>query len=52
MRVFGVEIVLADVDDRKLEKLGEIHHFVKHTLAERAFAEETHRDSAIAQALG
>src|SRR5208337_2467706 len=46
MRIFRVEIVLADVDHRKLEKLGEVHLFVQHTLAERAFSEETHRHLA------
>src|SRR5208283_1121081 len=46
MRVFRIKIVLADVDHRKLEKLGEVHLFVQHTLAERAFSEETYRHLA------
>src|SRR5208337_3465237 len=46
MRVFRVEIVLADVDHRKLEKLSEVHLFVQHTLSERAFPEETYRHLA------
>src|SRR5271165_1071358 len=42
MRIFRVEIVLANVDHRKLEELGEIHHFIQQALAERAFSEETY----------
>ena len=42
MRIFRVEIVLADVDHGKLEKLGEVHYFVKNALAQRAFSEETY----------
>src|SRR5450759_2784397 len=49
MRIFRIEIVLANVDHRKLEKLGEVHHFVQHTLAERAFSEETYRHPAVAE---
>src|SRR5258708_3144995 len=49
MRVFGIEIVLADVDHRKLEKLGEIHNLVQHTLAKRAFSEKTYRHAAVTE---
>src|SRR6266478_7714177 len=47
MRVFRVKIVLADVDHRKLEQLGEVHHFVQHSLTERAFSEKTYRHAAV-----
>src|SRR5450631_734335 len=48
MCVLGIGIVLADVDHGQFVKLGEVHHFIQHTLAERAFSEETYRHSAIA----
>src|SRR6266404_1083170 len=49
MRVFRIEIVLADVDHGKLEELGEVHHLVQHALAERAFSEKTYRHAAVAE---
>src|SRR6266851_3358924 len=49
MRVFRIKIVLADVDHRKLEKLGEVHNLVQHTLAERAFSEKTYRHAAVTE---
>src|SRR5580693_2008286 len=52
MRIFRVEIVLADIDHGKLEKLREVHLLVEHALAERALAEETYCDPAVAKALG
>src|SRR5208282_1239437 len=42
MRIFRVEIVLADVNHRKHEQLGEVHLFIKHALTQRAFPKETH----------
>src|SRR5205807_7917761 len=51
VRVFGVEIVFADVDDGKLVKLGEVHHFIQDTLTESPFSEETDRYLAGAQTL-
>src|SRR5260370_956834 len=49
MRVFRIKIVLADVDHRKLEKLGEVHHFVQHALAERSFSEKTYRHASVTE---
>src|SRR6266496_1013474 len=49
--VFRVQVVLAYVDYRKLEELGEVHHFVEQTLPESALSEETHGHLARAQAL-
>src|SRR6266446_6912637 len=49
MRVFRVKIVLADVDHRKLEQLGEVHHFVQHSLTERAFSKKTYRYAAVTE---
>src|SRR5713101_6280609 len=49
MRVFRIKIVLADVYHRKLEKLGEVHNFVQHTLTERAFSEKTYRHAAVTE---
>src|SRR5258708_12451997 len=49
MRVFRVKIVLADVDRRKLEELGEVHHFVQHSLTERAFSKKTYRYAAVTE---
>src|ERR1019366_6127771 len=49
MRVFRIEIVLADVDHGKLKELGEIHHFVQHTLAERASPEEPSQPPAVTE---
>ncbi len=51
VRVLRVEIVLADVDHRQLEKLGEVHHFIQNTLTQSAFSEETDGHAAIAQPL-
>src|SRR6516162_4451767 len=47
--VLGVQVVLANVDHRQLEKFCEIHTLVQHTLPQRAFAEEAHRYSSIAK---
>src|SRR5579872_548162 len=52
MCVLVIQIVFADVDHRQLPELGEVHHFVERSLAERAFAEEADRDFAITQSLG
>src|SRR5664279_3903149 len=49
--IFGIEIVLADVNHGELVKLGEVHHFIQHTLAERAFPEETYCDPAVTETL-
>src|SRR5580700_10418532 len=49
MRVFVVEIVFANVDHRKLEQLGEVHLFIEHALAERAFSEKTYGYAAVTQ---
>jgi hypothetical protein len=51
MCVFGVEVVLTNVDHRQFEELGQVHDFVEHTLAERAFSEETDRDAAVLETL-
>src|SRR5277367_1049318 len=51
MRVLRVEIVLADIDHGKFEKLGEIHHFVEHTLAQRAFSKKTYCHAPVAESL-
>src|ERR1700685_1526766 len=42
MCVFVVEIVFAKIDDRQLPQLRQIHHFVKRSLPQSAFAEEAH----------
>src|SRR5208282_4674008 len=52
MRVFVVEIVLADVDHRQLEELGEVHLFIENSLAERAFSEKTYRHLAGTETAG
>src|SRR3989454_4796172 len=43
-RVLAVEVVLADVDHRQHPERGHVHHLVQEALAERAVAEEAHRD--------
>jgi len=47
--VFVVKIVLAHVNDRQLPERGHIHHFIQHTLSQRAFAKE-HGDHLIGAA--
>src|ERR1700674_3472458 len=49
MRVFRIKIVLADVDHWEFEKLGEIHHFIQHSLTERAFSEKTYRHASVTE---
>src|SRR3979411_1923558 len=51
MRVFRIKIVLAHIDHGQLEKLREVHYFVKHALAERAFSDEAYCHATIAQTL-
>src|SRR5215472_11008468 len=46
VRVFVVEIVLANVDYGQLPQRREIHHFVEQPLTERTLAEETNHDLA------
>ena len=46
VRVLVVAVVLADEDDRQLPELREVHLLVEQALAERALAEEAHRDLA------
>ena len=52
MRVFGVHIIFADVNDRQFPQLREVHAFVQHALAERAFAEEANSDLSRFQGFG
>src|SRR5271156_549871 len=49
MGVFRIEIILANIDHRKLEKLCKIHHFIQHTLTERAFPEETYCHATVSK---
>src|SRR5260221_1126075 len=44
MGVLGIEIVFAYVDDRQLPKRRQIHHFIEHSLAQRAFTKKAHRN--------
>src|SRR5205814_7108802 len=50
--IFRVEIVLADVDDRQLPQLSQIHYFKQHALTQCAFAEEANGDLSGVQAFG
>ena len=43
MGVFGVEIVLADIDNGELPERSHIHGFIEHPLAQRAVAKEANR---------
>src|SRR5882757_5985944 len=43
MRVFGVKIVLANINNRQLIERGQIHHFIKHALPQRALSKKTNR---------
>src|SRR5438132_9531348 len=36
VRVFSVQIVLADVDQRQLTELSQVHYFIDHALSERS----------------
>ena len=47
-RVLAVEVVLADVDHGQLPERRHVHRLVEKALAERAVAEEAHRDLAAA----
>src|SRR5579864_2407795 len=49
VRVFVIEIVFANINNRQLPELRQIHHFVQRSLAQRAFSEEAHRHAAISQ---
>src|SRR3984893_7204012 len=51
MRVFRVEIVLADINDRELPQRRQVHHFIQHALPERTFTKKTNRDVIGLQAL-
>src|ERR1700694_2958511 len=51
MRVLRIKIVLADIDHGQLEKLREVHYFVKHPLAERAFSDKTYCHATVTQTL-
>src|ERR1035438_7521359 len=51
VRVFVVQIILTNVDDRQLPQLRQVHHFVERSLAERAFSEEADRDAIRAEIL-
>ena len=44
MGVLVIEIVFADVDDRQLPQLGQVHHLVEHALSQRSFPKEAHRN--------
>src|SRR5215469_4723110 len=52
MRVLVIKVVFADVDNRKLPELGQVHHFVQGSLAEGAFSKEADGDPVASQALG
>src|SRR6266852_1443753 len=52
VRVFRVEIVLANVDHGKFEKLSKVHHLVQNALSQSTFSEEADRHLARAQTLG
>ena len=51
MRVFVVEVVLADVDHGKRPELGKVHLFVQHALAQRSLPEEAGRHLPCAEVL-
>src|ERR1700722_18123428 len=44
MRVFGVHIIFAHVNNAQLPELREVHAFIQHALAERAFTEKANGD--------
>src|SRR5580693_1739139 len=52
VRVFGVHIIFADVNDGQLPELREVHAFVQHALTERAFAKKANGDLSRFQSLG
>src|SRR5712692_10484514 len=52
VRVFGIEIVLADVDYGQLKKLSEVHYLVQEALPESAFSEEADRHLVRTQLMG
>src|SRR5262245_21343578 len=47
VRVFVVEIVLAEINHRQLPQLRQVHRLVENALAERAFAEEADDDAVL-----
>src|SRR5271165_572503 len=51
MRVFVVQIIFANVDDRQLPQLRQVHHFIKRSLTERAFSEKADRNAIRAEIL-
>src|SRR5580658_6701887 len=52
MRVFGVHIIFADINDRQFPELREVHAFIQHALTERAFTEEANSDLSGFQGFG
>ena len=52
VRVFVIEVVFANVDDRQLPKRRHVHHFIEQSLAESAVPEETDRHLSRGQPLG
>src|SRR5215475_15358449 len=51
VRVFGVQVVLTDIDHGKQVKLSQVHHFVEHALSQSAFPEEADPHLVLSQAL-
>src|SRR5215469_5831334 len=44
MRVFRVQIILADVNHRQFPELRQVHHYVQNSLPQCSFTEEAHRN--------
>src|SRR5208283_1804997 len=44
MRVLGIKIVLANINDRQFIQRCQIHHFIQHSLPKRSFAKKAHRN--------
>src|ERR1022692_78745 len=52
VRVLVVEIIFTDEDHRQLPQLRQVHYFIKRSLAERPFSEETDGHAIRAQGAG
>src|SRR5580658_10089427 len=52
MRVFGVHVIFADINDRQFPELREVHAFIQHALTERALTEKANSDLSGFQGLG
>src|SRR6266446_2396534 len=51
VRVFCIEIVLANVDHRQFPQCRQVHHFIENSLPQRSFSKKAHRHLCRSQSL-